>query len=523
MKKISALVIAMVMVLAMALPAMAADGTITTNSTTHTYEIYQIFKGNPDGNGGLTSLVYGQNTKDRTVNAAVSQADITALNAIRDAGSTDALDQTDITAIAPYVNLESTPVAKVGKGAGEDGENTTTVSVPQGYYLIKDKDNSLSDLEQYTLYIMSVLNDTITITPKSSTTTSEKKIKDKNDSVSDNYETVGTGDAATELQDSADYDIGDNVPYVLTAHLAENVSAYKKYHIDFVDTLESGKLKNNKDYVVKINGTATTNYTVSDTDDGFTLTLTWGNGESVIGADAGLDGATITVEFSAELLSGANIGAQGNINTFHLEYSNNPNDAQGGEEGTTPDDKVIAFTYKITVNKKDEANQDLKGATFSLYKKYAVAPQGGTAYTDDENSAYKDYYLVSTIAGTDSAIFTWSGIDDGQYLLVEDVAPTNYNAIAPQAFTVTATHDIVWEDQDRTAVLTDLSAIKADGSIIELSAEKTTGLVSTDVINQSGATLPSTGGIGTTIFYVIGGVLVVLAGIVLVTRRKSAE
>ena len=105
---------------------------------------------------------------------------------------------------------------------------------------------SLSDPEQYTLYLIQVLDADLAITPKSGTTTSDKKIKDINDS---------TDTAVGDVQDSADYDIGDDVPYVLTANLAENVSAYKKYHITFKDILEAGKLKNNKDYVVKINGT----------------------------------------------------------------------------------------------------------------------------------------------------------------------------------------------------------------------------------------------------------------------------
>ena len=94
---------------------------------------------------------------------------------------------------------------------------------------------SLSDPEQYTLYLIQVLDGDLTITPKSSTTTSDKKIKDINDS---------TETAVGTAQDSADYDIGDDVPYVLTANLAETVCAYKKYHISFKDILETGKLKN---------------------------------------------------------------------------------------------------------------------------------------------------------------------------------------------------------------------------------------------------------------------------------------
>ena len=428
------------------------------------------------------------------------------------------LDQTDIAAIMPFVDITTTaPVAEVGKG------KETSASVPEGYYLIKDKDNSLSDPEQYTLYLIQVLDGDLTITPKSGTTTSDKKIKDINDS---------TETAVGGVQDSADYDIGDDVPYVLTANLANNVSAYKKYHITFKDTLEAGKLKNNKDYVVKINGTETEDYTVSnESDNGFELKLEWGDGENVIGTTPALDGAKVTVEFTAELLEGATIGQVGNINTSKLEYSNNPNDADGGDVGETPEDTVIVFTYKLIVDKTDEAGEPLTGATFSLYKKYAVAPTGATACTKE---GYTDYYLVETIAGTELSTFEFKGIDDGDYVLIEDKAPEGYNELDPQAFTVTASHTVTADiskdthkDANGNYVLTSISGSAATGAVITL-AEHTTGEgdaavkdgVETTVINKSGATLPETGGMGTTLFYIVGAALVIGAGVVLVSRRR---
>ena len=113
-KKMMALAIAMVMVLSMSISVFAANHEISTTNTKHTYEIYQIFTGTVD-NGKLTSLKYGQNTKGRTIGDPVSQGDVETLNGIADAGNTAALDQADIAAIIPFVDITGNPIAEVGK------------------------------------------------------------------------------------------------------------------------------------------------------------------------------------------------------------------------------------------------------------------------------------------------------------------------------------------------------------------------------------------------------------------------
>ena len=529
MKKIASFVLAAIMVLAMVVPTFAANHKISTSSTTHTYEIYQIFTGTVvDGN--LTSLKYGENAKTGTKGNAVSAADITALAAISDQGSTVAQDQADIAAIKAFVDLSSTPIAKVGKG--QSGE----ASVAEGYYLIKDVDGSLAGTnEQYTLYLIEVLSSDLTITPKAGTTTSVKKIDDINDS-------TGT---AENLQDSADYDIGDYVPFHLTANTASNVSAYKTYHLTFEDTLESGKFDNISALTFKVNGVAITEFpytdsvngfkvtkteTVAPTKDGFTVKLTFESTTAGGLLPAYLNSKAVTIDFSAQLGENANIGQAGNVNTFVLKYSNNPNSTDDSEEGTTPEDTVIAFTYKLIVNKQDEGGNALTGATFSLYKKYATAPTGGTAYAGAYDFKDKGYYLVKTITGTDKSTFEFKGIDDGQYLLVEDTAPENYNKIDPQEFTVTATHTASTDidkaskkDGSGNYILTNISGAQVVSSTITLTKIDDNSGLQTNVVNKSGATLPTTGGIGTTIFYVLGSILVLGAVILLATRRRMSR
>ena len=125
-----------------------------------------------------------------------------------------------------------------------------------------------------------------------------------------------------------------------------------------------------------------------------------------------------------------------------------------------------------------------------------------------------------TIDGSDKSLFTLSGLDDGEYTLTETVTPANYNTISPITFTVNATHEIEWDSiSTRDNVLTSLTGDKKVGEIT-FDVDKTAGSLSTNVINNIGTTLPGTGGIGTTIFYVIGGGLMVAAAILLITKKR---
>nr|AHF25646.1 peptidoglycan linked protein-fimbrial structural subunit-(LPXTG motif) [uncultured bacterium Contigcl_24] len=153
----------------------------------------------------------------------------------------------------------------------------------------------------------------------------EKKIKDTNDTTG---ETSG-------WQDSADYDIGDAVPYRLTAKLADNVSDYLKYHITFHDTMEEG-LTFNGITSVTVNGTEVTDYELKSEDHSFDLTLTWTGEEGKRIADASLNEAEVEVLFTATLNSDAILGSYGNVNEGSLEYSCNPKvDSEGNPSEDT--------------------------------------------------------------------------------------------------------------------------------------------------------------------------------------------
>lgn len=479
-KKFASLLLALVMVLGLSITA-SAEGTtysITINNSAegHTYEAYQIFAGDLSGTT-LSNIVWG---------SGVSEAGQTALgNAAAKAETlkTEADAKAFAKEVAPYLTTAAGSASTV-----TDGKYVIS-GLAAGYYLVKDRDNSLTGNDAYTDYIIKVVGNA-TATPKSDVPEVEKKVKDTNDSTG---ETSG-------WQDSADHDIGDSVPFQLKATLADNVSSYTTYKVVFHDTLSKGLTYNN-DAKVYIGGTKTNGFTVTPTvnaDGTTTLTVSC---DDVKALGAG-NSSVITVEYTAKLNNNAVLGSAGNPNKVYLEYSNNPNKSEAGnnETGNTPEDVVIVFTYKTIINKVDGEGNPLTGAEFTL-EKY--------------NKKTEKWEAITVVKNDDGTTFTFSGLDDGNYRLTETKTPAGYNTIDPIEFTVTAEHDVLSDNP----ALTSLSG-KATTGELAFTSDTTAGSLSANVVNKAGATLPETGGIGTTIFYVVGGILVVGAVVLLVARKR---
>lgn len=154
------------------------------------------------------------------------------------------------------------------------------------------------------------------------------------------------------------------------------------------------------------------------------------------------NGSVITVEYESTLNENAVVGSAGNPNTANLEFSNNPNDEQGGETGETPDDTVIVFTFKTIINKVDGESKPLTGAEFTLEKKIKDD-------TAEGGFRWKAVQVVKNDAGT---AFTFSGLDDGDYRLTETVTPAGYNTIDPIEFTITAEHEVLSDNPALTSL-----------------------------------------------------------------------
>ena len=508
-KKLASLLLALVMVLSLAVTAFADEPTtysITINNSTagHTYEAYQIFTGdlatNEAGNKVLSNIVWG---------SGVSEAGQTALGdaaAKAETLKTEADAKAFAKAVAPYLTTAAGSANTV-----TDGKYVIS-GLAAGYYLVKDQDGSLTgDNDSYTEYIIQVVGN-VTATPKSDVPEVQKKVKDINDS---------TDTTETDWQDSADYDIGDSIPFQLKATLADNVSSYTTYKVVFHDTLSKGLTYNN-DAKVYIDGTETNGFAVTATvnADGTTLTVSCDD----VKALSAVNSSAITVEYTAKLNENAVLGSAGNPNEVYLEYSNNPNKSENGnnETGETPKDVVIVFTYKTIINKVDSENAPLTGAAFKLEK--LIKGKDGAAGTW---TTVKEFTVDETTTS-----FTFSGLDDGQYKLTETKTPAGYNTIDPIYFVIEATHDVTADAptlKTLNAYLTDANGNKQtemkDGESVNIdlgAVDLTAGSITTTVVNKSGSKLPSTGGIGTTIFYVLGGVLVLAAVVLLVTNKRMS-
>lgn len=470
--------------------ALAEDATYTiTMDTTagHTYEAYQVFTGDLSDDGKLSNIVWGTGVNggalltalkgDDTYGTAFAKCE-TAADVAKVLG-TYANKGEDIKALAKIIAANKTTVA---------GSGTTSISgLAAGYYLVLDSTATIPDGQTRSDFMLEVVKN-VHVTAKDSTVTSEKKVDDKNDSNND--------ENATTWQDSADYDIGDDVPFQLKATVAENYADYTKYELTFHDVQSAGLTFNADSVKAYVDGKEVSGFTVNEnTTDGCTFEIVFDDLKQIDDVKAG---STVTVEYTSKLNENAMIGAAGNPNTSHITYSNNPNSTT--ETGKTPDDKVIVFTYKLVANKVNENKEPLTGAGFTLYKKNAAG----------------EYVAVGKeIKGEQMTTFEWKGLDDGDYKLVETTTPSGYNTMQDQEFSITATHDIESADPKLKTL---------ESTLKDFTATLNTGTIEGEIVNQSGSTLPSTGGMGTTLLYTIGGVLVAVSAVGLIARRKmSAE
>ena len=504
MKKLMSILLALALILSLSITAFAEGEEETFELTIagtkdHTYKVYQIYTGDvakEDETLLLSNVKYGKNH---------TPADGAVGDPVPDTELQDFMNSVDP---ANYfvTSISGEPYAEINK---ESNENSVTIDVTPGYYMIMDVTTDLPDGQTKSPIILKVAEKT-TVASKHATIVSTKKVDDKNDSTTD--------EDGKNWVDSADYDIGDDVPFQLTVSLPATLNAYNTYALTFHDKQAAG-FDTPKDFQVyiqrgdaKLFDIENTYYSVTDTCSKSDTCEYKGCSFNVIVNDVkGIyddkntdfkDGDILIVEYTAKLKDTAVVGRQGNENSMYVCHP----------DGHTPKDDVTVLTYELKVNKIDGTSKEaLKGAGFTLKKWIA------------KNNAWED--VGTEIAGDNIASFTWSGIDGGKYKLVETTTPAGYNTIADIEFIINATHKEIWL-ADGNYAMEDLIAKNPAGTTVIFADKNAEGLLDGklegNVENHKGVVLPQTGAKGTMMLITVSTLLVMVAVVFMVTRKKMS-
>ena len=517
--------------------AMAADNTVTVtvpttaNLQNHTYTAYQILTGSQAESGGaLGSTHWGNGINDAEFLKAL-KADKTIGGYFTNVNTPDefvkALGNANVFASN---GANTNIVAKIAL-ANKTGDGTALQNganaLATGYYLIVDSTTE-GNQTVYNPAVLAITSD-IEIHDKTSVPTLEKKVQENQKSISGEY---GNG-----FNDVADYNIGDKVPFHLIGSVPD-MSQYTTYVYKFTDTLDKGfdapadvKVYLSDDKVVDDKDTdVTKDFTVSQVttseDSAKSFTVSTNNLKTVNNGDIA-KGQYIIVDYTAKLNASAEIGLPGNVNTAKLTYSNKPDQSGQGENqptGETPEDKVIVFTYKLDTTKvdSDADTTKLQGAEFKLRNannQYAVVDSNNkvTSWSATEEGG-------STLTSDDNGLFSVTGLDDGTYTLKEIKAPAGYNLPAKDfevKISATTANGQNWAGT-ATDALTKID-VTVDGTAG--TGDVQTGTAAIVIKNTKGSSLPSTGGMGTTILYAAGAAIVLVAafGIAFAVRRRNAR
>lgn len=530
--------------------AMAAEGdvTITIGSETtpasvgDVYAGYRLFDETEATVGEKTNVAYQKRTNwnhyDKVAEAIKdvdSSATLTVDSKVDDfVAAIGKFDSTKTKRFAEnlYKSLKEDGVAADANSAAvAAGAFSTTLSGPQGYYLIVQTTAANDAGKTMSAVIVNTAGQAgVTVSPKKDTVTVSKKVQENMDGVNNPASEDNWGTAA-------DYNIGDYVKFQLTGSLPTDYADYTSYEYTFHDTADQGlTFVNDTTHPVKVYAVNDNNKVElkQDTLTGYQVLTSDINGETFNVKFADLKKAQaektedtvnitsstqIVVEYYAQLNENAVLGSNGNQNKVYLQFSNNK---YGEGTGKTEEHKVTVFTFKLEVTKYGKTDSDkeaLNGAGFTLYKATKVNP------------ADSDYAKVGDeVQHTNGNVFDFTGLDSGYYKIVETTTPKGYNTIDPITFTVTATYN----SADEPGTLTDLTVtdVKVGGvasaeqtfTVNRGTGEAGTAQIKTDVVDIPGSKLPSTGGMGTVLLYVAGIAVFVLAGatLVMALRRRNA-
>lgn len=438
-----------------------------------------------------------------------------------------------------------TTVKKDNKGGavGEDGVLTTndngkvTVSdlAPGTYRFVETNtpDNSGYIMDGETTYEFVIDNDGKVLIEGTETDTTQKPIEVINYQPDMDKQVKEKSGIA---QEAADYSVGDDVPYVITIDIPENIEKLKTFSLTDVPNgltynTNSATVYDNADSnKADINTDGTTRYTIATSGSGFTIAF-------VPEKMGNYKGKTIKIEYTAKLKTGADTTTTGNRNTATLTYSNeiipttndgNPNEPDDPDNPGTPStstikDEAVVYTFKLKVNKTDNASPTnaLSGVEFDVYSYSGIV----TSPTETELKA--NGTVIKHIITDEDGYADVDGLENGTYYLVETKTNSDYNLLkAPVAVTIAVSYKATWSESNSYDANGNLTkhAVSAKNETFNDAADiSKNGFATTTIINSKGFTLPTTGGVGTYIFIFVGVSMMAAAVILfIISKRKDA-
>ena len=468
-KKFASLLLVMVMVFAMATTAFAAEdkGTIIVDNPVadQTYTAYKIFDVTYSG----SNYSYAIKTTSEWYSTVKAYAETggngLTLTGVAGDTTTFVVSTTDAFSAPAFANaLKAAMSGKTGTTLTADGTTVKATNLDLGYYFVTSTNGALCNL---------------------TTTDPTVTIHDKNDIP------FNKGD------DKESVDVGEIVTYTITGKVPD-YTGFTTYTYLITDTMSKG-LTFQRNVKVTVGGT--------DVTSACTITYDKDNNANKFTVSIPVKSYTIGAEIKVTYTAVVNENAVAKIenNAATLTYSNDPIDTS--KTTTTPEDRETVYSAKVVINKyvKGSNNEKLAGAKFVLYKEVK---------TDDSDTTTKYYYkwndtdkkvewtpskADATVKTTDAnGAAAFDGLKDGTYYLEEVKAPAGYNLLKDPA----------------EVVVNGASANAANPSSLTVTG---------NIENSSGAELPETGGMGTTIFYVLGSVLILAAVVLLVTRKRMSS
>ena len=480
--------------------------TITNEKSGHTYTAYQVLAGDISA-GKLTNITWGSGVDGESILTALKTPEngpYESCNSAEDVADKLATFENDSDQLDTFAKVVGAHLkTEAGTSTETKGATSSTYTINvtgDGYYFVKDT-GALGTDDAATKYILKVVGD-VTVAAKAETPTIDKVIV--------NADSANGGEGKGTAQD-----VGSVVDFKLTSKVPA-MDGYDTYTYIVNDTMSDGltAVDQNKDgkidVVVTINGAAYTDFTVEQDGQSFAITF---NDFIDQKANAGKD---IVITYSATINESA-LTTDKEKNTVNLTYSNDPNNSTS--RGQTPDKVVYVYDFDIVIEKytvNETTETHLSGAKFVLYKTVdsknlyyfyneTTDKVEWVTLADDAVAAAITNKTITEVTTDSNGAAKFQGLDTGTYYLHETEAPAGYNLLKGD---VTVDITATYGDNGQ---ITSSSATSTDNGQYQQTQK---------IENKAGATLPSTGGMGTTLFYVAGAGLVLVAVVLLITRKR---